>query len=54
MNYYLFILGFFLGFITINIFNPLPHFIIKTPNLSDTYVDSNGKIYKYKLNILKN
>tara|TARA_B100000575_G_C23108420_1_gene639976 strand:- start:923 stop:1108 length:186 start_codon:yes stop_codon:yes gene_type:complete len=43
------IYAFILGILTVVINNPLPHYIIKLPNLNDTYIDNVGKRYKYKL-----
>ena len=47
MNIYT--LSFILGIVTVVINNPLPHYIIKLPNLDDTYIDTKGNRYKYKL-----
>tara|TARA_Y100000768_G_scaffold377338_1_gene350439 strand:+ start:3260 stop:3445 length:186 start_codon:yes stop_codon:yes gene_type:complete len=41
--------GFILGILTVVINNPLPHYIIKLPNLNDSYIDIIGNRYKYKL-----
>jgi hypothetical protein len=43
------IISFILGILTVVINNPLPHYIIKLPNLVDTYIDEIGNRYKYKL-----
>lgn len=43
------VFGFILGILTVVINNPLPHYIIKLPNLNDSYIDTIGNRYKYKL-----
>tara|TARA_Y100000389_G_C17178934_1_gene372983 strand:+ start:235 stop:420 length:186 start_codon:yes stop_codon:yes gene_type:complete len=43
------IYAFILGILTVVINNPLPHYIIKLPNLNDSYIDTIGNRYKYKL-----
>jgi len=44
-----FLIPFLIGIITVIITNPLPHYIIKTPTLYDTYTDDNNNNYKYEL-----
>ena len=48
-----FLISFLLGILLVLITNPPPHYIIKLPNLSDTYIDDKNIKYKYKLDIVK-
>lgn len=43
------ILSFILGIYTVLITNKPPYYIVKIPNLNDTYKDENNNIYKYRL-----
>jgi len=44
-----FFIPFLIGIITVIVTNPIPHYIIKTPTLYDTYKDENNNNYKYEL-----
>ena len=48
-----FLISFLLGILLVLITNPPPHYIIKLPNLNDTYIDDKNIKYKYKLDIVK-
>ena len=52
LRFYMNIIMFILGGLTVILSNPLPHYIIKLPNLDDTYRDNNNKLYKYKLKFI--
>lgn len=54
MNYVFFYLSLLFGFITVILTNPIPHYIIKHPNLIDIYVDDKNNKYKYRLKYIKN
>ena len=53
MKYIYFYISFIFGILTVLFENPGKHYIVKEPNLNDTYIDDNNIPYKYKLKYIE-